>query len=555
MRGVASFFCGLAALLAFGSRPALAETRFSVTLGAAAAHEPLTGRLIVIASRRRVAQPYMTIGFNGSPVFGTDVSAWRPGTATVIDGRADSYPVDLARLPAGDYDVQALLIRYTLAHRSDGHDIWVPYAPRRVMTYMMGGNLVSAPARVHIDPATDQNVSLTLTDATPPPAERVETSWIKHVRIRSEILSHFWGMPIYIGASVLLPRGWAEHPDALYPSVYVFGHGDSPFQFTTDPATDTPEEQASARDSNVETGYQFSRSWLSDGFPRMVAITLENPSPYFLESYSLNSANNGPWGDATTKELIPYLEHQFHLIPHAWARVVEGASTGGWEAMALQVHYPELFGGSWVFNPDPIDFSRYQLVNIYEDKNFFEIPTNEWFTAERPFRRSREGQPLWTERQLARLEAVLGSHGRSFYQLGIWQATHGPVGPDGYPVPLFDFHTGVINHDVANYMRDHGYDLSFYVRQNWARLGPALRGHINLISGEQDDFFLNLAVYQFETMIREMGGPDYPIRFVYGRPKKGHNWHHTNWAGVVREMAAHMRQVAPPGTDLASWNY
>jgi hypothetical protein len=162
---------------------------------------------------------------------------------------------------------------------------------------------------------------------------------------------------------------------------------------------------------------------------------------------------------------------------------------------------------------------------------------------------------LFDMRELARLEAVLGSRGRSFYQLGIWQATHGPVGPDGYPVPLFDPRTGAIDRAVADYMRDNGFDLSAHVRRNWERLGPLLRGRINMFAGEMDDFYLNLAVYRFEEMIREVGGADYPIRFEYGRPRKGHNWHHTDWAGVVREMAEHVRRNAPPGESQSGWNY
>jgi len=149
----------------------------------------------------------------------------------------------------------------------------------------------------------------------------------------------------------------------------------------------------------------------------------------------------------------------------------------------------------------------------------------------------------------------LGSKGRSYYQLGIWQATHGPVGADGYPVLLFDYKTGAINKEVAEYMRANGYDLSGHLRDNWRALGPKLRGKLNFFAGEMDDFYLNLAVYRFQDMIAEMGGTDYPVRFEYGRPKKGHNWHHKDWAGVVREVADHVRKNAPAGAPVEQWNY
>jgi hypothetical protein len=554
MGRLASFWVA-AFLLLLAAAPAAAAVSFSVTLPGNAARAPLTGRLIVFAAKSDRAEPRLQLGFTGAPIFGTDVEGWRPGTAATVDASADSFPVDLSALPAGDYQVQAVFIRYTMVNRADGKRIWVPLTDRRIFSTTLPGNLHSKPLKVRLDPAMTQPVALTLTETIPPEPALADTQWLKHVRIKSEILSRFWGTPIYMGASVLLPRGWAEHPNARYPAIYVFGHGDSPFGFNPDPASNTPGAQAAAKDANVHTGYEFSQEWQADGFPRMVAITFEIPSPYFVESYSLNSANNGPWGDAITKELLPYLEKTFRLIPQPYGRIVEGASTGGWEALAMQTHYPELIGGAWVFNPDPIDFTRYQLVNIYEDKNMFTVRVNDYLSAERPFRRSREGQPLWSLRDLARFESVLGSRGRSFYQLGIWQATHGPVGADGYPVPLFDPKTGVIDAEVARYMRDKGYDLTHHVRSNWDRLGPLLRGKINLIAGEQDDFFLNLGVYNFEEMVREKGGADYPIRFEYGRPKKGHNWHHKDWSGIIREMADHVRRTAPPGTDMSSWNY
>ena len=561
-------FDGRAALIAMGfmlialvwNGPAAAQIRFAVTLPADATEQPVTGRLIVVAHRRTdgaasTREPRQMIAMNGPPAFGIDVENLRPGATVTVDARADGFPFGLERLPAGDYSVQAVLIRYTEVKRADGHRIWVPLSQERAVAPMFPGNLFSKPADTPLDPAASAPVALALTETIGPIARAPDTPWIKRVRIKSKILSDFWGVPMTIGAEVLLPKDFAKHPGARYPAIYTFGHFGEPFNFNPDPASDTEDERRSAADANVKTGYQFAREWMGENFPRMVAITLETPSPYFIESYSLNSANNGPWGDAITKELMPYLEKQFRLIDQPYGRIVEGASTGGWEALALQLHYPDYFGGAWVFNPDPIDFSRYQLTDIYQEDNMFTLKVNEWQTQEKPFRRTREGQPLIDLRTLAALEAVLGSKGRSYYQLDIWQATHGPVGPDGYPVPLFDKKTGVIDKAVAQYMRENGYDLSAHLRDNWATLAPKLRGKINIFTGDMDDFYLNLAVYRFEEMIREKGGADYPARFEYGRPRKGHNWHHTDWAGVVLEVADHVRKTAPAGAPVEQWNY
>lgn len=328
-----------------------------------------------------------------------------------------------------------------------------------------------------------------------------------------------------------------------------------PFSFTTEPGNQE-RLRPGARAANLQTGYEFYQSWISDNFPRFIAITLHQPTPFFPSSYSINSANVGPYGDALIQEVIPSLERQFRIIAEPYARLVEGASTGGWEALALQLHYPDLFGGAWVFNPDPIDFTRWQLVNIYEDDNAFVTPGSpEWRPIERPFRRTPEGQMVDTERSMSLFEAALGSHGRSGNQINGWEAVYGPVGADGYPVPLWDKLTGKIDRQVATYMRDHGYDLRYYAEKNWPTLGPKLVGKLNFFAGDMDNFYLNLAVYRFQDFLKGTTSPHYEGRFEFGRPMKGHNWHLTDWAGMLGEMAAHVKRTAPAGTDTRGWNY
>ncbi|WP_149195548.1 alpha/beta hydrolase-fold protein [Luteimonas suaedae] len=544
----------LVLLLAMLAAPAASAAGFRVVLDPAVADGPVTGRLIVAVARTDQPEPRLAIGLNGPAVFGIDVEGLAPGAEVAVGADAAAYPLQsLDALPPGDYHVQAVLVRYTQLDRADGHRLWLPLTDRRVPFHAKPGNLYSTVQPVTLGPDAAP-VPLRLAATVPALPELEDTPWIRRVRIRSEVLSAFWGVPIHIGASVLLPRGFDENPDARYPVVYVFGHGDAPFGFDPDPDSHGDAAVARARDANVETGYEFAQAWQGDDFPRVVAITFEHPSPYFVESYAVDSPNNGPYGEALTTEIMPELERRFRGIGQPHARIVEGASTGGWEALALQLHYPDFFGGAWVFNPDPIDFRNYLLSDIYADENMFSVPVNDWLHTERPFRRTREGQPLLDMRHLAAFEAVLGSRGRSGYQLDIWQATHGPAGEDGYPRLLFDKRSGAIDREVAAWMRDNGYDLSAYARDHWNRLAPRLRGKLHLFAGEMDDFYLNLAVYRFERMLREVAGDDYPARFEYGRPMKGHNWHHTDWAGVVREMATHVDANAPTAPAPADAN-
>jgi len=535
---------------------AASEPRFEVTFPRQLERGPITGRLIVVIAKQAEPEPRLLLDLLRSPAaFGVDIEAARAGTTMIVDSRAAAYPLnDLRELPRGDYYVQALLMRYTHVRRSDGHELWVPLSPTGLVAAHFPGNLYSKVQKLTLDAAQRFVVPIELSETIAPYVEEPDTQWLKTVRIKSEILSKFWGTPIYFGARVLLPRGFDDRPQSRYPGIYVFGHG-TPFFFDTNPTSNTDRAIARARSANLQTGYEFYQTWIRDDFPRVVGICPIIPSPYNSESYAVNSANNGPWGDAITRELMPYLEKKFRLISQPHARIVEGASTGGWEALAMQLNYPDLIGGAWVFNPDPIDFSRYQLNDIYRDENMFSVATSAWTSTERPMKRSTEGQVLWTMRQIAQFEAMLGSRGRSHYQLDIWQATHGPAGADGYPVPLFDKKTGAIDKNVVAYMRENGYDLTEYTRRNWAVLGPKLNGKLNFFAGEQDDFFLNLGVYNFQDMLRERQDPPAVARFEYGRPKKGHNWHLTDFSEMVREMAAHIRRTAPADEDAQQWNY
>jgi Putative esterase len=530
----------------------LADTRFEVSYDKAVAPGPITGRVILIIARSNTPEPRLQIGPNTTPIFGVDVEGLQPGVAATIDQTTFGHPVDsLSQLPAGDYYVQAMLNVYVKCERSDGRTLWVHWDMRGRFFNVSPGNLYSEVQKVRLDPAAGFNVNLLLNRVIPPQDPPKETKWIKRIQIKSELLSRFWGHPICLGATVILPKGYDEHANVHYPVVYAQGYLGSPaFYFNEDP--NSAKQQAGLRaSSNVQPGYEFYQEWISDKFPRFLLVTFVEPSPFFPDGYGVNSANNGPYGDAVTQELIPAVEKQFRAIAKPHARLLEGASTGGWGSLSLQLRYPDFFGGAWVFNPDPIDFRRYLLVNIYEDENAFTAPGRSWIPAERPMRRSVEGQVNLTVRQVSQFEAVLGSKGRSGYQFNAWEAVYGPIGDDGYPRPLWDKRTGKIDRQVALYMRDNGYDLRHYAEKNWSTLGPKLQGKLHFISGEMDNFYLNLAVYLFEEFTKKTTNPKSDAIFEYGRPLKGHSWHTKNFADMLRDMAELVKRNTPAGESRA----
>lgn len=512
--------------------------KFEISFPASAHAGPITGRIFVALANKESPEPMGQVGgWNGKALlFGVDVEQLQPGQTAVVDARALGYPLSsLREVPAGDYFAQALVNVYTQFPRADGHTIWAHMDQWEGQRFNRSpGNVFSEVQRVHLDPASGYSVRLELGKVIPPVQVPPDTVWLKRIKFQSQLLTKFWGRPMYLGATILLPKGYDEQSSEHYPVIYLQSHftQDIPFDFRDSPAT-SPRERA---------GFEFYQQWTSDAFPRMIVVTFQHATPYFDDSYAVNSANNGPFGDALMRELIPYVEEHFRIIRAPYARILTGGSTGGWESLALQLYHPDFFGGTWTFNPDPIDFRRYQLVNVYDDESAFQAPGFEYTIPERPMMRTPEGQVVQTMRQASRLEEVLGSKGRSGQQFDAWESVYGPVGEDGYPRPLWDKMTGKIDHQVALYMRDHGYDLTYYLKTNWATEGPQLKGKLHLFSGDMDSFYLNLALYMFEDFLKNT---DAEATFTYGRPMKGHGWRATSNAELVKAMAAQVQRNAP----------
>ncbi len=560
----------LAAVAGCEAAPQQTDTQFSITFPDSVHSGPVTGRVFVMISRDSAPEPRFLAGSYAVsvPFFGTDVDALQPGRRVMIDARAPGYPIESLRdLPPGDYYVQALLNEYTQFRRADGHVIWAHMDQWEGQQMARSpGNMYSDVHRVRLNPARGFGVALSLTHTIPAVEPPADTKWVKRVRIRSKLLSDFWGHDMQIGATVLLPDGYDSHPDVRYPVVYDQGHFGlgAPYGFSPDSTPVAAPVRSRLQDLNRETGHQFFESWTSPAFPRMIVVTFQHPTPYYDDSYAVNSANNGPYADALLTELVPYLEQHFRVIAQPWARVLTGGSTGGWESLALQVLHPKFFNGTWTLYPDPVDFRHNQLVDIYADTNAFILsrdsgtfmsPPTPWQHPERPVMRTPDGQPFRSMREMSRLEAVLGSHARSGQQFAAWDAAYGPVGSDGYPAELWDKHTGHIDPNVAEYWRSRGYDLRAYLADNWSTIGPDLVDKIHVDVGDMDHFYLNLAVYDLQAFLDSTAAPPANATFHYGRPEKGHGWQHASTADLLREMADFITKHASAGADTKGWRY
>lgn len=542
---------------------------FTISFTKHVSDTPITGRVFLAISRQAQPEPRYEAGsyFKSVPFWGKDLEQLRPEKDIIIDTSDLGYPIaNLRDLPAGDYYVQAVLNVYTQFHRADGYTIWAHQDQWEGQHFNTSpGNFISSVQKIHYDPSHDQSFSIKLDSVLPPINLPPDTKQVKHIKIRSRILSDFWGHDMYLGATILLPRAYDDHPNVYYPVVYEQGHFGlgAPEGFSTVERKIPPEFKAMLDNYNLEDGYEFQKQYNSDHFPRMLVVTFQHPTPYYDDSYAINSANNGPYGDAIMEELIPYIENHYHIIRQPHARVLTGGSTGGWEAMALQIHHPDFFGGTWSLYPDPLDFRYFQLTDLTKDlsafySSDFDMPFDahsDWQRSYRFMMRDNAGQPIRTTKDASWLESVLGSHGRSGEQFGIFDAVFGPIGEDGYPVPLWDKLTGIIDSNAVHYAREQGYDLTYYLEKNWKELGPKLIDKLHVYVGDADNFYLNRAVYSFQDFLKHTENPHYEGIFEYGRPMKGHGWQPVHTSELLRMMADHITKHAPEGADTKTWKY
>ncbi|MEM1125798.1 MAG: hypothetical protein AAGI71_04035 [Bacteroidota bacterium] len=549
-----------------------------VTYGADQYAEAQQGRVLLMlapAGNEEAPEPRFRVrpGLQAIPVFGIDVTEWGAGEEAVFGADVFGYPVErLADLPAGTYVVQALFNRYETFELATGHTVSLPPDQGEGQQWnRKPGNLYSTPQTVTIDPERGATIRLRLDQQIPPIEPPADTEWVKHVRIQSDLLTDFWGRPMELGAHVLLPKGFEDHPEARYPLVIFHGHFPADFGGfrTTPPDYSTPCQYSARFDVDCynhiqqEEAYRFYQQWTSEDFPRFLIIEVQHPTPYYDDSYAVNSASQGPYGDAIMRELVPHIEDRFRGIGEGWARFTYGGSTGGWEALAVQVFYPDDFNGTFAACPDPIDFRAFELINLYEHTNAY-YDEGLFNRLERPARRDYLGRVHYTVRDENHLELVLGTRGRSGGQWDIWQATYSPLGDDGYPQPIWDKRTGAIDPAVATYWREH-YDLRHILERDWATLGPKLVGKIHIHTGDMDNYYLNNAVYLTEAFLASTRAPHYDGVVTYG-DRAEHCWNgdpfNPNHVSRLRyntlyvpQMLKRMQTAAPAGADLTSWRY
>lgn len=569
------------------------DLEFHIKFGKEVSAQPLDGRVLLLVSNDETDEPRFQISnyLETQLIYGVDVDEMKPGEEVVINGDVPGYPLDsITQIPDGKYWVQAVLNKYETFNRSDGHTVKLHMDQGEGHKWNKApGNLISTPKKVKI--GSEEIIKVELDQVIPPFEDPVDTKYIKHVKIESKLLSEFWGRPMHLGAVVILPEGFEENPHVKYPLIVWHGHFNRKpyigFQETPADKDIEPEPMNKMRlkkhvkdlfgpdvvkdpryysENNIvsqEYAYKLYKDWTGKKFPRMIMLFIQHATPYYDDSYAVNSANQGPYGDAINYELIPYIEEKFRGIGEGWARTLMGGSTGGWEVIATQIFYPDYYNGCWCWCPDPLDFRATCLIDIYKDKNAYYIDGN-WKQVTRPSFRTTVGEVLYSLRDEAYLEHIKGNKCRGGGQWDIWMATYGPTDDNGYVKPLFDRETGVIDPEVAQYWREN-YDLRYILERDWETIGPKLKNKIRIYCGDMDSHYLNNSVYLMEEFLEQTEKPYYNGLVEYG-DRISHCYYGDNntpsaldrYVLVQRhakDMANHITLTAPEGADTKSWKY
>lgn len=518
---------------------AASNPRIEVSFAAAAHAAPITGRVYVAISRNNDAPPIEQVDKAEVPLFalfGHDVDALKPDAGATISADDFGAPIDsLQNLPAGDYWMQPFVNVYTRFQRADGHTLWLHNDQWEGQDWKHSpGNLYGEAVKVHFDPASNTPIRLVADKAIAPIAFPQDTQYVKRFRIKSRLLSDWWGQPIYLGATVLLPKDYDKHPQTFYPVVYEQGH------FDTDAPIRFDDPKSKSRDY-----------WLADGTLRVIIVTLQHPSPYYDDSYAVNSPNEGPYDDAIQQELLPQVETRFRVIRQPWARLLTGGSTGGWIAVAQQVFHPQFYGGSFALCPDALDFRHHQVVNLYDDANAYWLDKG-FLRVDRVDVRRPDGNVDEMMKDENWYELAVGDHSRSGGQWDVWEAAFGPIGADGYPQRIWDKRSGAIDHDVAAYWKAH-FDIRNLLETNWATLGPQLADKLHIYVGDADTYNLNMGVHALDDFLKHAQSPAFAGSITF-QPMAPHCWG-PRGKELVELMDAQLRKHAPADADVASWHY
>jgi hypothetical protein len=477
--------------------------RFRVKLAPELGNAAQSGRLLIFLSSSNKPERELHPGFGADAhsvwITAREVTGLEPGASVEVYGNELAYPAPLAQAPPGSYQAMALLdVNHHYAYNQD-----TTGDPRSDVVLLK-----------QLDPAHAGVIELTLTEQTQETPVKVQPP-NELLDFVSPALTAFWGRPIHMRGVIVVPPNY-ESSTKRYPTVY-WTHG-----FGGD-----------LRIIAEWVAPHYAKAMASGDLPPMIYVLLDESCPGGTHEFA-DSVNNGPWGKALTRELIPYLEEKYRMQARPSGRLLTGHSSGGWAALWLQVTYPKIFGGSWPTSPDPSDFRSFTGPNLRAGP-----PANIYHDAAgKPWPLVRMGgKEVMTIEDYMSQERVLGDYGGQFNSFN-W--VFSPRGKDGRPEPLFDVQTGVVNLQVEKAWEK--YDIAEVLRRNAGRLRPLLQNKIHLTVGTADTFHLDGPAHLLEETMKKLG---IKATFTF-LPGKTHFDLYND--GLMKQIGGEMEETAEQGS-------
>lgn len=501
-------------------------------------------------------------------IFGKNVFGFSAGRTVKLSGGSNEstetgvygWPnVSLNAVPPGTYSVQAFLTKSEQVKRSDGSVISVRFPCGDGAPNVNGfGSLTTNITNYEIlqGQQTLRLVFDNVTAVEPFKGREIggcnqgnyeDTELLKYVKIPSTKLSAFWGRDMYVGANVVLPAGYnAKDTKTRYPVIYSQGHWPA-----DSGAFDYPSDTEFADAWNNGT-IPATNTTAARPAPKMILVTFRHEAPFYDDSYAVNTANLGPYGDAINDELIPHIDKMFNTIRAPYARIQEGGSTGGWESIANVIYRPDLFGVCFSSYPDSLDFHRHQDIELYTSANAYRRANGTFVPSIRTHRNGTE-VVLATTAQENHWELTFGTASRSFNQWDIWNAVFGVQGYNNYPLEPWDKVTGEIYPEAVEYWKP--FDLSNYVISNWntsRNLGKTLAGRIYIYVGTWDNYYLNEGVQEFQKRTDAAGGPGWANVTILPEKPHGGNYQDREIWDYLELVDGWIKDHAPDGPSPLS---
>jgi len=424
--------------------------------------------------------------------------------------------------------VQAFLTRYDTVTRSDGSTVSLRFPCGDGAPNVNGFGSLQTPVTDVVISGGAQELELTFNNITAVDGltgkeiggcnqgNYADTERLKYVKIRSKKLSKFWNRDIFLGANIVLPAGYDNK--TRFPVIYHQNHwagSDGAYGYGTNETFTAAWDAGEIPATNITAARPA---------PKFIMVSFRHETPYYDDSYAVNTANLGPYGDAINDELIPYIEDKFKTIRAPYARVQDGGSTGGWESIANVIYRPDLFGVCFSSYPDSLDFNRHQDIELYTASNAYQRADGSSVASIRTYINGTEVIEA-TVAQENHWELTFGTASRSFNQWDIWNAVFGIQGYNNYPLEPWDKVTGEIYPEAVEYWKP--FDLSNYVVTNFnssRNLGAALAGRIFVYVGTWDNYFLNEGVMEFQKRTDAAGGPGWANITILPEKPHGGNY-------------------------------